>query len=213
MKRKLASDSGMTLVEIVAALVILVIMVAGFATLFSFAGTSVFISGHDSVANADSRAETELLLSGPIAEGAGTATQIGIDWREGHAEKEVDVTHESMDVPIVRGPDGSFDLYRRPDAAIDMLNPDQRPFPHIHTIVYDFNGGYAIIEGRVFYRAVEVSHAGIQLNEHNRGVVHPDGLVFSHWLILDTGETWVWNPREFYNVFRSMYLIIIWKEP
>ena len=213
MKRKLTSDSGMTLIEIVAALVILIIMVAGFATLFSFAGTSVFISGHDSAANADSRTETEFLLSGPIGEGA-QMTQIGIGWHEGYIEKKVAVAHESTDVPTVRGPDGSFDLYRREDGKVDSPRLDDRPYPSLHTVIYDFNGGYYIAQGEFFYSSTLALFTGSSLTHIHQRLIHPAGLRFSHWVIQDSGEEWVWQPvvELLYRVDRSMYLVAVWMD-
>ena len=215
MKLKLASDSGMTLIEIIAALVILIIMVAGFATLFSFAGTSVFISGHDSVANEGGRTGTENLLAGPVSED-GADVVVSIDWNDSLDKTSVDTKRESTDVPIVRGPDGSFDLYRRPDAEIEIEHPAQRPFPILHTVIYDLNGGYLETSDgqRTYYRFSEEVHAGQHLNPHELFMYHPDGLRFSHWFITTTREEWNWQPRgPYYDIFRSLHLVAVWKEP
>jgi len=205
MKRKLASNSGLTLIEIIAALVILVIMVAGFATVFSFAGTSVFISARDSVANADSRTETDTLLAGPI--GAGTDVQVDLNWNEGHAGQTVATTRESTDVPISRGPDGSFDLYRRPRTLIPPEITDPREIPYIHNITYDFNGGF---NNQGYTSVVTIVHAGSMINPYHNHLTHPDGLRFSHWLITNTGEIYVFDYRNPFDIHESLYLLAIW---
>jgi len=121
----------MTIVEIIAAIVILIIMVVGFTTVYSFAVTTVYNSGHDAKAVADARAEADEWLAAaamgaPYAGGprpvSGHTSEATISYRAGDgvprvpetpADEVIDVVHETVDVTVRLGTDRVFNLYKR----------------------------------------------------------------------------------------------------
>ena len=232
MKNRFSSESGMTLIEIIAAMVILVIIVAGFATVFSFAGTSVFIAGHDAVSSADGRTAADSVLASDFSEGSEDA-DARIRWKEGAQTSDVSVAHVSIDVPTARGPDGDFNLYRRPPNEIPRENPAYRPFPYLHKVFYDYNGGSKLefvspsnwdnLYESYYNDTVLHNNGLISFNFHNVNNLtfnHNDGMprypivrpgfTMVGWLVNETGDIINRENRE-YDVHRSLFLIAIWE--
>ena len=126
MKKILKSKSGFTLVEIVVALTVMFIMVTGFATLFSFAVTTVYIAGQDAKLNANARTETDNILNEPANPG-GTKATANITWNWNGSPvppgtgDQVQVIHEHVNVDGMREGSvdngepgrGTFDVFRR----------------------------------------------------------------------------------------------------
>ena len=111
-------------------MVILIIMVAGFATLYAFAGTTVLIAGHDAASSAGSRSNADTLLAGEFG-AAGAGKDVTISWNGDALASTVSVDHASVDVPMARGSGGDFDIYRRPAAVVPILEYEARVQPSI----------------------------------------------------------------------------------
>jgi hypothetical protein len=117
--KHIKSKSGLTLVEIIIAMVMLIIMVVGFTTLYTFAVTTVFIAGHDSVSNADARAEADAFFAIDPDDLPDTGTySVIIEFRGNPADPHVvtrgNVIRETFEVETVRGADGEINVFRRP---------------------------------------------------------------------------------------------------
>ena len=229
MKNRLSSKSGLTIIEIVAAMVILVIMVAGFATVFSFAGTSVFFAGHDAVSSADGRTKAENVLATAVSAGSAD-TDAKIKWKGGAEKSDVSVAHVSIDVPTTRGPDGDYNLYRRPLTNIPKEDLKRRPDPKIHYILFDYNGGTRLARSNLG-NLIEVAYAqntmphkhGYSYHEiryttempyfDGAGISYPivrPGYSLAGWYVNETGEI-INNDNSYLPIDRNMYLTAIWK--
>jgi len=64
--KRLASNSGFTLLENVAALVLFTFLVTGFAIVFAFTSVTTYHAGHNTQATAEARSKTDSILSGGI---------------------------------------------------------------------------------------------------------------------------------------------------
>ena len=82
MKLRFTSESGMTLIEVITALLFLVIIAIGFTTLFTFTGRTVNYAGRDASANADARSAANALLTAPVDKSTGEQVGISIVWNK-----------------------------------------------------------------------------------------------------------------------------------
>jgi hypothetical protein len=95
------------------------IMVVGFSTLYTFAVTTVFLAGQDAQLNAQARSDADELLASPVDPSSPdtfdeTAT---IVWNSGAHTTSPDVFRESVGVDGARGdPRGSLNIFRRDPA-------------------------------------------------------------------------------------------------
>ena len=116
--KRLKSKSGLTLVELVASMAILIIIVVGFATLYTFAVTTVFFAGHDSESNAAARSEADAFFAIepdalPVIPDSTATIFLRGNRVDASFRIEVGVVHENITVTTARGDDGEINAYRR----------------------------------------------------------------------------------------------------
>ena len=143
MKKIINSKSGLTLIEIIAAMVMIVIMLSVFLTLYLFASNNIIRSGHDTVSNSVARATANLNLNfnaaylepflgdlyeidiGPAIDGVAT-----IHWRtdadlldpdfiipEEDLTETIDLDHKTITVGATRNQQVTFRIFRQATPA------------------------------------------------------------------------------------------------
>jgi len=64
--KRLASKAAFTLVETIVTMVMFIILVAGFASVFAFTSVTTYHAGRNGITNAEARTETDKVLVGDI---------------------------------------------------------------------------------------------------------------------------------------------------
>ena len=132
MKRLLSSNSGMTLIEIVLAMMFLAIIAGGILLQLEFSGVAMNHAGINTGITAAARTTTNGLLATPVNPN-GTSVDATINWKTGttnpagSTETTVSVIHDQVEIiNSSNKKDGGFNLYRRfvPDPpAIKIPSP------------------------------------------------------------------------------------------
>ena len=114
--KRLVENSGFTLIESVIVMILFIILVTGFASIYAFTSVTTYHAGHNSIANASARTDTDKLLAdvvnpspSPADRGTanikfhGTSTDVPIDnvIRE-TGESTADVTGRTVEFKIYR---------------------------------------------------------------------------------------------------------------
>jgi len=117
--KRLASNSGLTLIETVMAMVMMIILITGFASIFAFTSVTTYNAGTDAISNAEARSETDFRLS-ENAVGTTNATVIFTFNRDdpsgGRTTPEIPVIMDkvSVDTDVPYSPKVNYRVFRKP---------------------------------------------------------------------------------------------------
>jgi uncharacterized protein YabE (DUF348 family) len=118
----------MTLIEVVIAMVIIIILVTGVLALFTFAGTTIFVSGEETRANTDGRTRTDTILADGFTDDmdvveaddlgflvSSGVTEAVIEWNEGAVTSEpITIIDATITVPAAQGREVSYRVFGVP---------------------------------------------------------------------------------------------------
>ena len=186
LKPRLKSSSGMTLIEVILALGVLLTISVGFAKLFAFAAITLNYAGYDTSANATGRSAVNTLLASPVDPLSGDSVDISIVWAKGSADVEQDfpVIRETVDVACTNGSDDEMNLYRKHKSAAE---PEEPPVSDIVTtfIVYVSYGGGPIGNWEYENRDGGVPYDEIIVPTHTEVLIKRAGRMPDYWKILE----------------------------
>ena len=99
--KRLITKSGFTLVETIIAMVLMIILVTGFASIYAFTSVTTYHAGRTTKTTAGARTETDKMLSIPVDPGA-ASVPVGIVFNGsgGSLPDTIDTVRETYETPV-----------------------------------------------------------------------------------------------------------------